>query len=175
VLEKAAENPILLNHKERELLIEYVRKFDYGIPEFIEFPYPFERAFMYGDRMLNLDHPVTQALLRFVASLELSKMNKTLPEDIIGNLEDVLRGFTDRIGYESRYGEFQDNKTLDFFHKLWSLARETQLFDIEEIDKFVLTPTDFIRLPFLSNDRDIWDFHEIEDILGEIQPFGMPL
>ncbi len=172
VLEKAAENPILLDHKEREVLINDInRRSEYRFPEFVEFPHPFERTFMYGEIMLNLKHPVTQALLRFTASLKLSKIHKTLPDDRVGNLEDALKRFMERIIYSG----FKDKETFDSFHELWLLARETQLFDIEEIDKFMLMPADFIRMPSLPTDRDIRDFHELQDILGEIQPFGMPI
>lgn len=164
VLEKAAENPTLLNHEERELFHDIAR-----FPEFVEFPNPFARAFIYGNSMLNLNHPVTQALLRFVASLKLSEMNKTLPDDRIGCLEDAFERFRGII----RYG-FEDKKTLDPFSEIWSLVRETHLFDIGELDTFILTPADFIKLPFPAV-QDIKDLDEIEDKLAESQPFGMPL
>ncbi|MFZ3059188.1 MAG: ATP-binding protein [Candidatus Methanoperedens sp.] len=162
VLEMAVENPTFLNHEERELLQDIT-----GFPEFVEFPNPFARAFIYGDSMLNLNHPVTQALLRFVSSLKLLKMHKTLPDDRIGYLEDTLQRFMDRIR------GFGDEKPLDF-KEIWSLARETHLFDIEEFDEFVLTPADFIKLPFPAV-QDFKDLDEIEDKLAESQPFGMPL
>ncbi len=163
VLEKAAENPTLLNHAERKL-IQDITKF----PEFVEFPNPFMRTFVYGN-ILNLNHPVTQALLRFVASLKLSKMNKTLPDDRIGYLEDASEKFMRRI----RYG-FGDEEPLDLLNEIWSLVRETHLFDIGEIDKFALTPADFIKLPFPAV-QDFKDLDEIEDKLAVSQPFGMPL
>jgi|GEM_PF-4445279 len=45
---------------------------------------------------------------------------------------------------------------------------------IGEIDKFVLTPADFIKLPFPAV-QDFKDLDKVEDKLAENQPFGMPL
>lgn len=157
VLEKASENPTLLNHEEWELFFND-KNIRGSIPRIIEFTHPFEQAFAYGDRLLNLKHPVTQALIRFVALLKLSEMNKNLPDDRIGYLDDALKESIDSI----RYGGFKGRKIPDIFNNLWSLARETKLFEIGEIDKLALTPADFITMPSLPID-------------GEIQPFGMPL
>jgi len=85
--------------------------------------------------MLNLKHPVTQALLRFEASLKLSQMRKTIPKDRIGHLQDAIDEFL---------GEVLHRDSTDSLRRLWSLAQEAQLFDVGEIDDLVLAPEDFV-------------------------------
>lgn len=134
VLERAIENPTLLNAVEREILHEMVY-LSRDFPRFVEFPQSFDQFFAYGGEMLNLKHPVTQALLRFGASLKLSKMRKTIPEDRIGHLQDAIAEFL---------GEFHRRDSSDSLRHLWSLAQEAQLFDVGEIDDLVLAPEDFV-------------------------------
>jgi hypothetical protein len=135
MLERTIENPTLLNPVEREILSKTLSKIGYPLPPFVEFPKPFDHFFAYGDRMLNLRHPVTQALLRFGASLKLSTMRKTIPEDRIGHLQDAIDEFL---------GEFRRRDSSDSLHRLWLLAQEVQLFDVGEIDDLVLAPEDFV-------------------------------
>ena len=166
LLEKIVENPALLNPEERKLLI-HNRKYPVlsVIPEFIEFPNPFEQFFAYGTKMLNLKHPATQALLRFAASLALSKMRKTLPENRIGHLEDAIFSFSNKFNM----GMGED--ISDSLHKLWSLAQEEKSFEIGEIDNLVIRSEDFIPGTF--------DFRDSEDIIKKLEypprQFGMPL
>jgi hypothetical protein len=142
VLERTIENPALLNTVEREILYEILYTIDYHFPRFVEFPQSFDHFFAYGDKMLNLKHPVTQALLRFGASLELSQMRKTIPEDRIGHLQDAIAEFL---------GEFHRHDSSDFLRRLWLLAQEVRLFDVGEIDDLVLTPEDFVPGTFVTD------------------------
>jgi hypothetical protein len=135
MLERTIENPALLNPVEREILSETLSMIGYPFPRFVEFPKPFDHFFAYGGNMLNLIHPVTQALLQFGASLKLSQMRKTIPEDRIGHLQDAAAGFL---------GGFHHRDSLDSLRRLWLLAQEVQLFDVGEIDDLVLTPEDFV-------------------------------
>jgi hypothetical protein len=136
VLGRAIENPTLLNTVEREILHEsMLYEISPSFPRFVEFPKPFEQKFAYGCSMLNLGHPATQALLRFVASLKLSKMRKTIPEDRIGNLQDAMVEFLQ---------DFRYHHSSDSLRRLWLLAQEVQLFNVGEIDDLVLTPEDFV-------------------------------
>lgn len=139
MLERTIENPTLLNPVEREILSETLSKIGYRLSRFVEFPKPFDHFFAYGDRMLNLRHPVTQALLRFGASLKLSEMRKTIPEDRIGHLQDAMGKFLE---------EFHLRDSSDSLRRLWLLAQEVQLFDVREIDDLVLTPEDFVSGTF---------------------------
>ena len=175
VLEKAVENPAFLSYEERELLIRDTKHTKrYPFPALVEFLHPFERNFSYGNKILNLKHPVAQSLIRFIALLSLSKMRKTLPDDHIGHLEDALGRVIENLDCLG----FNYKELLDSFHELWSLAREAHFSDMEEIDKFVFMPADFITIPLkppLLEERTFKDTREIEDFLGGIQPFGMPL
>lgn len=135
VLERTIENPDLLNPVEREMLYEMLHAVDYNFPRFVEFPKPFDHFFAYGNEMLNLTHPVTRALLRFGASLKLSQMRKTIPEDRIGHLQDAIAEFL--RGFHRR-------DCSDSLRRLWLLAQEVQLFDVGEIDDLVLTSEDFV-------------------------------
>jgi len=134
-LERAIDNPTLLNAMEREILYEMLHMVSRDFPRFVEFPESFDQFFAYGNRMLNLTHPVTQTLLRFGASLKLSKMRKTIPEGRIGHLQDAIAKFL---------GEFYQRNSSDSLRSLWLLAQEVQLFDVGEIDDLVLTPEDFV-------------------------------
>ncbi|NIA09224.1 MAG: hypothetical protein GWP10_05680, partial [Nitrospiraceae bacterium] len=109
VLERTIENPALLNHVEREILYKILYGVDYNFPRFVEFPKPFDHFFAYGGRMLNLRHPVTQALLRFGALLKRSQMRKTIPEDHIGHLQDAITEFV---------GEFYRRDSSDSLRRL---------------------------------------------------------
>jgi hypothetical protein len=142
VLERTIENPTLLNAVERKMLHERLHKISSKFPRFVEFPQSFDHFFAYGDRMLNLKHPITQALLQFEASLKLSKMRKTIPGDRIGHLQDAIAKFL---------GEFDRRDSSDSLRRLWSLAQEVQLFDVGEIDDLVLTPEDFVPGTFDTN------------------------
>jgi len=135
ILERTIENPALLNHVEREMLHEILYKIDYHFPRFVEFPQPFDHFFTYLGIMLNLKHPVTQALLRFGASLKLSQMRKTIPKDRIGHLQDAIAKFLE---------EFHRRGSSDSLHRLWLLAQEVQLFDVGELDDLTLAPDDFV-------------------------------
>jgi hypothetical protein len=141
ILERTIENPTLLNPVERETLHETLRKISSNFPRFVEFPKPFDHFFTYGNRMLNLKHPVTRALLRFGASLKLSKMSETIPEDHIGHLQDAIAKFL---------VEFYQCDSSDSLRRLWLLAQEVQLFDVGEIDDLILTPEDFVPGTFVS-------------------------
>ena len=143
-------------------------KYNRENPEFVDFPNPFERNFIYGNIMLNMKHPVTLLFLRFVTSLKLSKIGRTLPEDRIGDLEDALMLFKGMI-----LDQLNDKDDLDSLDKVLSLVRETQLFDIDDTDKFLLLPTDFIKTPSFKLTE--MDREKILELLGEIQPFGMTL
>lgn len=165
VLEKTKKNPALLNPEERELLINELYGF-VRIPKFIEFPQPFEQFFAYGPMMLNIKHPVTQALLRFAASLKLSKIHGTLPKDRIGHLQDALNEFLGELRYVS-----DERKTSESLNKLWLLSREAQSFDIGEIDELVISSIDFV--PGTYGLIDYQDFKKRLD--DSSLPFGKPL
>lgn len=141
VLERTIENPTLLNPVERETLHKILYKISSYFPRFAEFSPPFNQFFAYGRNMLNLKHPVTQALLRFGALLELSKMRKTIPKDRIGHLQDAIAKFLE---------EFHRRDSSDSLRRLWSLAQEAQLFDVGEIDDLVLAPEDFVPGTFVA-------------------------
>lgn len=180
VLGKKAEDPTLLNSVERILLYDYYEKRSlwqilFGLRhqpfEAIEFPKPFEQSFAYGWELLNLEHPVAQALLRFEAALELSKMRKILPEDQLGHLQDALN----LVQHGRLFWNWEEWSNA--LRRLWSLAREVQLFDISEIEELVPAPEEFVPGTIIFNQ----DSHRLEDLreklmeLVNVRPFGRPL
>jgi hypothetical protein len=90
LLEKAIEDPIKLEPEERyELGKQVMRRYPL-FARVIEFPRPFEESFAYGWELFNLRHPIVQALVKLIASVELSRMHKNLAPEIIGQLDDAL-------------------------------------------------------------------------------------
>ena len=166
LLKKTVDNPTLLNHEERRLLISNIGSpFRNRIPEFIEFPNSFEQFFAYGNKMLNLKHPATQALLRFIASLALSKIRRTLPENRIGDLEDTL------LRCLENFDSFNREDIPNSLHELWPLVQKAKLFEIGEIDNLVLEYEDFV-----PGTLDFIDIEEIKKNFSHIHPqFGMPI
>ena len=134
ILQKTIENPTTLNFAEIEQL-QRILNFD----PFVEFPPPFEHYFAYGGEMLNLKHPITKVLLQINASLKLSKIDKTLPKDTIGQIEDQFMKCMKHINfYRINVDDFIKSLPI-----LWSKSNEV-LFNVGDIDNLVLTSSDFI-------------------------------
>ena len=162
ILEKTIENPTMLNFAEIDEL-QRILKFH----RFVEFPPPFEHYFAYGGEMLNLKHPITKALLQINASLELSKINETLPKDIIGQIEDQLMKCMEYINYFN----FEVDELIKSLPQLWLKSNEV-LFDVGDIDNLVLTSSDFIPG---TVDYDYYLFVERIHNLKNIKLFGKNL
>jgi len=167
VLEEVVEDPTLLDPVERALVLWHI------LPDAVEFPQPFEQCFAYGGELLNLKHPVAQALLRLAAALELSERRGTLPEDRIGNLQDALGA----VSLQLRHGA-GEGRLYDDLRRMWSLVREVQLFDVGE--DLVLTPEEFVpgTVTFDQDRLRIVSRLSISKKLSEIisiRPFGQPL
>ena len=139
LLMKAIETPNLLNSTERARL-KKVFPYQNGFPEFVNFEEPFEQAFGYGLEILNFNHPTIQVLIQYQAFLELTARRKTLEDDRIGYMKDI---FSDHFtGY---YGEEYDLKQFsDGLRKILSIAQEYRLFDIDNIEKLIPTPDEFV-------------------------------
>jgi hypothetical protein len=174
VLEKASRNPTLLNAFEREVLLERLRRsIYYKFPEIIEFPTPFSESFAYGFYLLNLKHPITQCLLRFLATFELLKNCRILPEDKVGGLEDSLKFL---------WGGGRDLKFEDFSNhlcRIWVLAHDLQLFCVNKVEDLIPKKEEFVPETF-----DLLRIEEtgglnlvIEELLarGDNRSFGQPL
>lgn len=175
VLEKAVRDPTLLNSVERALLYRTLSDPSYRLPEAIEFTQPFEQSFAYGGELLNLKHPVTQALLRFVAAFELSKRCRTLPKDRLGHLEDALAFVSRVFSLSLRYGDAGETlweQLPDTLRRLWSLAREVQLFEVGEIEDLVPTPEEFVPG---TVGKEASKLERKLAKLESIRPFGQPL
>jgi hypothetical protein len=174
ILEKATEDPTLLNPVERALFYVAFRNLA-PAAEAIEFPQPFEQSFAYGSELLNLKHPVTQALLRFKAALELSRRRRTLPEDRLGHLDDALASATRELS--KSYDEYTSGALLrerwsNALSRMLSLAREVQLLDVGETEGLVLGPEEFVPG---TTSRAASRLRERLARLESIRPFGQPL
>ncbi len=156
VLKKAIQDPTQLNPEEIKIFLERMEELkqtrNFRLPDFVEFPQPFEHSFAYGVKIFNLKHPVTQALVKFVASLDLAKKQKNLSEDSIGHLEDSLRIFIDTINfpYAMCYGKYTKafSNFLRSLNIIWSAVQKVQLFDIGEIDDLAISQKDWLCLIF---------------------------
>jgi len=172
LLEKEADNPTLLNPVERVLLRERLFRF-YRFPEAIEFPPPFEKCFAYGWQLLNLKHPAAQALLRLGAAMELPKKRGTLPEDQLGHLRDALNLLPSHDSPLSDWEEWSNA-----LRRIWSLAREVQLFDVGEIEDLVPAPEEFVPGTVVFDEDSRRMASNLELRLKEIvniRQFGQPL
>ncbi len=178
LLERAVEDPTMLSLAERELLREKI-----NVPEFIEFPPPFDWAFAYGWRLLNIKHSATQAIIRFAAALQLSNRRRTLPEERLGYLQDALDSAmiyssppSNILDSLSEYNIFDwEQFSSDLYH-MWSLAPELDLFDLGEIEDMIPTIEEFV--PGTVIDQDSGKIKTFRDKLQgkeSIRPFGMPL
>lgn len=162
VLEKTVEDPTTLSLIERAQLNEHGR-FSYNVSEFLQ---PFEHSFAYGEKMLNLKHPFTQALCRFDAALKLSRKHETLPPDQLGQLMDARLSF-------NLEDIFSDKKEWPKkLHDMWSLAEEMELMDVDEARDLMLTSDDLI----LGSDR----IHQEKQLttlrkVQSIRSFGKPI
>jgi len=162
VLEKTSRDPTLLNPLERKVLhqrLAWLTSFD--CPEVIEFPPPFNRFFAYGFLLLNLKHPITQCLLQFLATFELLKNRRILPEDKVENLEVFLK---------SLWGDWEFLDFINDLSRMWLLAHNLQLFCVDEVENLIPRQEEFVPGTFGEPLR-------LENLLeaGNIRPFGQPL
>jgi len=152
LLEKAVENPKLLNAVEWTLISEdQVLRFS----RVVEFPPPFDQCFAYGFEAMNLRHPVVQAMLQYQAGLELAKRRKAFPENQLGRLKDALDSSHTSfmslfLGSPITPVPFSNvdvsavRQFSDALRRMWSLAREMHLFDVGDTEDLVLSPEDFV-------------------------------
>lgn len=180
VLEKAVEDPILLNPFELAVLRKEAFKISYKLhylfSEAIGFPQPFEQSFAYEGKLLNLKHPVTQALLRITAALGLARRRRTLPKDQLGHMHDAL----DSLPHLSSVRAWQWGRLSNALRRIWSLARKVKLFDHGEIEDLVLAPEDFVPGTVIFDQKSckgVSNSLQLEKLqeIGSIRPFGMPL
>lgn len=146
ILKKAVENPTQLSPFERRLLYSerlwYEHEFQF--PEATEFLKPFEQSFAYGWELMNLNHPVAQALLRFIATIELAKRRNSLPEDQFGKLMDTLESSWPIYDYRFDLNILEWEKLNKFISSIWLVIKEIQLFDEGEFDGLALNPKEFV-------------------------------
>jgi hypothetical protein len=165
VLRKAARDPGLLSSSETEVLRKSLfESVSYNFPRIIEFPKPLSEFFAYGDKLLNLKHPVTRALLRFLAAFTLSRNRRSLPPDLLGHLEDALK--------QIFYFDPELKEWSNALRRVGSLAREVQLIDEDALRDSVLTKKEIVP-GTIGMSR-----YNVRDILirmKSVQPFGEPL
>jgi hypothetical protein len=69
---------------------------------FLSFPGSFSDSFGYGVEILNLNHPVAQALFHVELALVLSERRKAWPADKAGRLRDAIEGLTRHARFDRR-------------------------------------------------------------------------
>jgi len=178
LLRKTVDAPTLLNLVEKELLHRILSRYllprrRWLLPRLAEFPPPFEQSFAYGSDWWNLKHSVPQAVLRCLAALLLSTMQRTLPQAQIGILQDHLQAV-----FEGAQGlwwgldpEVACKTICDSLHHALSLAHEIHLFDPGKIGDLMLTPGDFV--PGSHHEWELGVRELRETATG--RPFGKPL
>jgi hypothetical protein len=166
ILEKAVEDPAQLNPVEKSILLD--EKILKRLPKAIEFSKPFEQLFAYGSQAMNLKHPMTQALVRFAAVVELSKRRKILAREQIGHLEDGI--YSLRRYFPSMKSE--EERFSNALHHFLSLVREARLLDVARFKDLVLAQKEFV--PGTPDMRS----HGLEERLRKtvtVRPFGEPM
>jgi hypothetical protein len=139
VLNKSVEDPSTLGGFEQEVLWEELAR--YNLPRITMFAPPFERYFGFGWSVLNLNHRLTQELVRIGAALELSRRHQAVSGGKLGELQDALqeacythRGYRGLRGYV--YRGLERERFRDSLQFLASLVRSLEplgLADIEEL------------------------------------------
>lgn len=169
VLQKMAEDPTMVDPVEKKLLfreisvnwksylipsVQYIQ-----IPMFVEFEPPFERYFAYAWRAFNIKHFAGQFLLKSVAHLLLSSIQKKLTGEQLGRLFDAFKSISFNSGESYSYGNPGDiweknTKKLSYFYELCS---EMKLFHVGEIEEVIPSPKEFIpgSIEFDSESRDL--------------------
>lgn len=173
ILEIAVEKPQNLTLLDNHLLNKFFIKgglFNESLlAEAVEFPHPFSEYFAFGGDLLNRIHPCGEALLRFRAAIELSKIKKNLSSEQLGKLEDALGNF-DII--KKQY-IFKWQTISSSIIRMFSLAKEFNLFDLEEISTLVPNEMDFVpgTLETLYNEKISFKNNKI-DKLCKINLYG---
>jgi hypothetical protein len=167
IFQKAVNNPVLLDPVERDIFIKRSNARNIRIHQFVEFPVPFDRFFAYGWILLNLKNPIVQKLIQTIAAVELCKIQRTLPADKIGYLEDLLESIGDEY-----WNAFNMEKSIKILNTILCSANEMKLIDLGNFEDMILTDEDFVpgsvRYHLNSHDRSSRDDKEIK-------PFGMTI
>jgi len=181
LMERALEDPLSLSSVERELL-RRGQKNRYGsyktLPIAVRFEPIFGECFAYGWHVLNLNHPVTQGLLRIEAMVGLARSRKTLSNECLGHLNDALRTLpTDE--YFFRYGDTLDYEDVcQKLRRLYELCAEIKLFDVRKIEYVIPSPDEFIPGTVVIDENSKKLVERLRKALKETadgRTFGMPL
>jgi hypothetical protein len=127
------------------------------------FPSPFDGYFAYGDEVLNLQHPITQALMCLTAKVVLSGIRKSLPPPQYRSLEYLLnKAFLYLPGgiLAHKYSEW-----ASIMRDLWSLANKAHFVDQIETQSLIPKMEEFV----LGSLRGFLDVHVRENW---DKPFG---
>lgn len=144
LLEIAVEAPEDLTPFGNNILNKFFKKdkgsLDLMLAESTEFPHPYTASFAYGEYLLNRRHPCGEALLRFRAAVELSKIRKNLPANQLGDLEDALSNF-DIIRKASL---FKLDRFSSSMMRMFSLAKDIKLLDLGDITTLIPDKNEFV-------------------------------
>lgn len=147
VLKKAFDNPLRLTDDERAFILNRVSyKYDYNIPQIIEFNEPFNEYFAYGLSTINFLHPIGQVLVRAIAFLELEKLNPNISLEQLGCLIDCFK--------ESKISSYDKCSYDDYIismKQIWSKIYDLRLFEIGRIEKLVPYFEEFIPGTIIKN------------------------
>lgn len=159
ILEKAVENPILLNQVERARFVKFLTR----IPRIVEFSQPYQEYFAYGSEFLNLKHPITQTLIKITAYWELAKRRGNLPKVQLGRLDDAL---------PSRYFFTKTGEILSReLSQIGLLAQEMQLGDVHKALDMIPASEEFVPGTY----EEYYNSEEEMDNMKINHTFGKPL
>jgi hypothetical protein len=145
IIRQIAEGPTNVGYAEEEFVQERIFELagiGYSHLRVSRFHPPFEKCFAYGNVALNLEHPITKALICLTTRLTSSEIQRSLQlprrEQIEYALRTVLLGLPGGVGRET----YQDWKKAAV--DLWSVANQLELTKGLEVDHLTASLEDFV-------------------------------
>jgi len=180
--EKAFDNPASLDSYELFLLNKFLLHESYSSrskSKFINFSKPFNELFAYGSKIINIEHPAGQELLKLFCAPKIFKLNANLSSNLLGKLEDTimnylsigsyLRSDTLKIDYLIRDGDI----IVNALNQICQAAKEAKLYNVRELEEVMPGLEDFVPGTIIDSDEV---YHKIEDFdKGKIKEFGEPI
>jgi hypothetical protein len=154
VIEHAVLDPKSLNYSDLDLIKRHRGDY-YELFRYFEFSEPFSHHFGFGEKLINIKHPVGERLFRLHCYTYLH------PEQ--SRLKHSINYFYERC-YSSSSNELPDlNKILQ---NLWAIAKGLSQFEHKDFDGIELGSHDFIPGSLITKKSVVEN---------DFKPFGFPL
>jgi hypothetical protein len=135
VLLKVIKDPTLLSAEEIDILNQ--NRY-YGIPESFMFPKPFEKKFAYAWRLINIKNNKSKMLLKALATIKLSEIDKSLENIKIKYLKSAINELPH---FDSLYFNDFSSELRTFY----SIAKEFEVINEEMIEKLIPNKSEFVN------------------------------